>query len=58
MQTRPANVIPLRDYKSLTGYRWGDKDPILDLINDLIDRSASRSSLSSTPSGTRWGCSR
>lgn len=27
------------DTKANTGYRWRDKDPILDLVNHLIDES-------------------
>ena len=33
------NVIPIRDFKADTGYRWREKDEVLDLINSLIDKS-------------------
>lgn len=39
MATNRANIIPLRDTASNTGYRWRDRDPILDLINGLVKES-------------------
>lgn len=39
MALAKVNVIPIRDTEGNTGYRWRDRDPILDLVNGLIKDS-------------------
>ncbi len=39
MATSKRHAMPVRDNAANTGYRWRDRDPILDLVNSLIEES-------------------